>query len=260
VFVGNFIAPGTGDLDDARGLAIAPNGDVYVADFFDSEILHFNSAGAFVGVFASGAAIQTPFDLSFGPNGNLYVGSSGNDAVIELDAATGTSLGAFTSGNPTPIGGPHYMVFGPELIVTDIAGHVFRFDAATGAWIATGIFDNPEGVAFDASNNLYIAQRISDNVLRRVGGPAGAIEEVIAMGAFAGSPADLVIGPDGLLYLASSSAIYRFDVSGAAGVLVDSFGSGGEYLAFTPIPEPGTFVLVGAALVAAACRRRAFRR
>jgi len=257
-FLGTFIAPGTGDLDDARGLAISPTGDVFVSDFADSEILRFNAAGTFMGVFASGAAIQTPFDLAFGTGGDLYVGSSGNDAVIRLDALTGASLGPFTSGNPQPIGGPHYMVFGPELIVTDIAGRVFRFNATTGAWIATSFFDNPEGVAFDPSNNLYIAQRISNNVIRRVGGPGGAIEEIIPMGGFAGSPADLAIGPEGLLYVLSSTAIYRFDVSGPAGVLVDSFGSGGEYIAFTAnaVPEPRSFALVGVAFALLAWRRR----
>jgi hypothetical protein len=85
---------------------------------------------------------------------------------------------------------------------------------------------------------LYVAQRISNNVLRFPfgGGPA---EEVIAMGAFGGSPADLEFGPNGLLYL-SADKIYRFDVSGANGVLVDSFGTGGEFLVFTPVPEPAT--------------------
>ena len=42
----------------------------------------------------------------------------------------------------------------------------------------------------------------------------------------------------GSLYL-SADKIYRFDVSGANGVLVDSFGTGGEFLVFTPVPEPG---------------------
>ena len=86
--------------------------------------------------------------------------------------------------------------------MTDIAGRLFRFDPFTGAHISTVLLDNPEGVAYAANGDLYVAQRISNNVLRfPLGG--GLAEEVIAMGAFEGSPADLEFGPDGLLYLSS---------------------------------------------------------
>jgi hypothetical protein len=133
--------------------------------------------------------------------------------------------------------------------VTDLAGHLFRFNATTGVSTFGNILDNPVGVAFDATGDLFVAQRISDNVLEFPAG-GGAALIVIPNGAFAGSPADLAIGPNGLLYVATDSAIYRFDVSGGNGVPVDSFGTGGRYVAFTPaVPEPGTWVLVGAGII-----------
>lgn len=92
-----------------------------------------------------------------------------------------------------------------------------------------------------------MAQRISNNVLKFPAG-GGAPSIVIPLGAFSGQPADLTIGPDGLLYLAATNAIYRFDINGAP---VDSFGTGGRYLAFTPsVPEPGTGLLL---IIAAGC-------
>jgi hypothetical protein len=140
-----------------------------------------------------------------------------------------------------PTGGPQYLEFGPQLAMTDIAGRLFRFDATSGAHISTVLLDNPEGVAYAPNGDLYVAQRISNNVLRFPFG-GGLVEEVIAMGAFGGAPADLEFGPNGLLYL-SADKIYRFDVSGANGVLVDSFGTGGEFMVFTPVPEPGTMIV-----------------
>jgi DNA-binding beta-propeller fold protein YncE len=132
--------------------------------------------------------------------------------------------------------------------VTDIAGHLFRFDNATGVSISGGAFDNPIGVAFDAAGDLFVAQRISNNVLKFPAG-GGAPSIVIPMGAFSGQPADIAFGPDGLLYLAATNAIYRFDVSGISGVLVDSFGTGGRYLAFAPaVPEPQTWLLLATGL------------
>jgi streptogramin lyase len=258
VFLGNVIAPGAGGLSDAQGVAITPSGDYLVGDFVNDNILRFAANGAFVGVFASGPAIATPFDVVTGPGGHVFVANAGGlDTLARLDPVTGAVIDAsFITDDPAhPTGGPQYLEFGPSLALTDIAGRLFRFDPVTGAHVSTVLLDNPEGVAFAANGDLYVAQRISDNVLRFPfgGGPA---QEVIATGAFGGAPADLEFGPDGLLYL-SADQIYRFDVSGANGVLVDSFGTGGEFLVFTPVPEPtATAASLIAGFALAVLRRR----
>ncbi len=59
------------------------------------------------------------------------------------------------------LGGPQYLTFGPDLVVTDINGHMFRYDPVTGVSTSERALDNPVGVAFDASGNLYVGQRIS---------------------------------------------------------------------------------------------------
>jgi hypothetical protein len=258
VFLGNLIAPGAGGLGDAQGVAQLPGGDLLVGDFLNSNVLRFDANGTFLGVFASGADLDFPNDVVYGPDGNVYVASGGGiDNIAKLNGVTGAPITAsFTSGNVTPIGGPQYIAFGPTMALSDVAGHVFRFDASTGVHIATGTFDNPEGVVFDALDNLYIAQRISDNIIRSPAG-GGPLEIVVAMGGFTGSPADIGIGPNGLLYV-SASQIYRFDISGGgAGVFVDSFGTGGEFITFiADVPEPGTNAL----LLLGACALFALRR
>jgi trimeric autotransporter adhesin len=262
VSLGTLIAPGTGGLSDARGVAVSPAGDLYISDFANNDILKFNAGGSFLGTFASGANVDVPLGLAFGTGGDLFAASAGAVSnIARVDKTTGLVTNAsFTSGNVLVLGGPQYLTFGPSLAVTDIAGHLFRFDPVTGAAISGGAFDNPVGVAFDAAGDLFVAQRISNNVLKFPSG-GGAPSIVVAMGAFAGAPADIAFGPDGLLYIAATNAIYRFDVSGANGVLVDSFGTGGRFLAFTPsVPEPGTWALMAIVLALMACyRRRAWR-
>lgn len=260
-FLGTLIAPGAGGLVDAQGVAVAPNGDLLVGDFASSNILRFTGAGVFLGVFSSDAAVDTPFDLQFGTGGDLFVASAGPDSnIARLDPSTaGLITAAFTSGNATPIGGPQYLAFGPTLAISDIAGHVFRFDPSTGVQaLGTLFLDNPEGVAFAPNGDLYVAQRIARNVLRIPfgGGPA---QVVIPDLSFDGPPQDIAFGANGLLYV-SANSIYRYDVSGVNGVLVDSFGSGGEFLVFTtPVPEPSAFGMAALGLLALgvyAARRR----
>jgi hypothetical protein len=203
--------------------------------------------------------VDVPLGLAFGAGGDLFVASAGAVSnIARVDKNTGLVLTAgFTSGNVLALGGPQYLAFGPNLAVTDIAGHLFRFDSATGTSISGGGLDNPVGVAFDTAGDLFVAQRISNNVLKFPSG-GGAASIIIPNGAFSGEPADIAFRPNGLLYVAATNAIYEFNVSGASGVLVDSFGTGGRFLAFTPsVPEPATWLLLlgGFALIVSLPRR-----
>jgi sugar lactone lactonase YvrE len=247
VSLGTLIAPGTGGLTDARGVAVGAGGVLFVADFSNDNILRFTSGGAFLGVFASGASVDTPFGIAFGTGGNLFVASAGNTSnIAEVDGTTGAVINpSFTTESGFVLGGPHFLAFGTDLAVTDLAGHLFRYDPVTGVGTSGVALDNPAGVTFDGAGDLFVAQRISNNVLVYPSG-GGGHSTLIPMGSFAGSPNDLKIGPDGLLYVATSSGIYRFNTDGT---LVDNFGTGGRYMAFTAdstvIPEPGTWLLVG---------------
>jgi hypothetical protein len=258
VTLGTLIAPGTGGLSDARGVAVSPAGDLYISDFANNDILKFSAGGIFQSIFASSPNVDVPLGLAFGAGGDLFVASAGAVSnIARVDKNTGlVTTPSFTFGNALVLGGPQYLTFGPSLAVTDMAGHLFRFDAATGMSISNGAFDNPVGVAFDTAGDLFVAQRISNNVLKFPSG-GGAPSIVIPNGAFSGQPADIAFGPNGLLYVAATSAVYRFDVSGANGVLVDSFGTGGRFLAFTPgVPEPPTWASLAIALVAIVYLRR----
>ena len=82
VSLGTLIAPGTGGLTDARGVAVGSNGDIFVADFSNSDVLRFNSNGGFLGVFANGASVDVPPGIAFGTGGNLFVASAGPTSNI----------------------------------------------------------------------------------------------------------------------------------------------------------------------------------
>jgi len=95
-FVKNLVSDGDGGLDNPRGLAFGPNGDLYVISSATDEILRFDSFdGTPLGVFASDN-LDNPFDLAFGPFGNLYVVD--NKRVKLFDGATGVFISDYSMG------------------------------------------------------------------------------------------------------------------------------------------------------------------
>src|SRR5437667_12110373 len=72
--------------------------ELLVSDPGANGVLRYNiETKAFNGVFASGGGLTEPSGLTFGPDGNLYVGSLDN-TVKRYNGATGALIGTFTSG------------------------------------------------------------------------------------------------------------------------------------------------------------------
>ena len=127
--------------------------------------------GAFLGNFiAAGAGgLTNPDDLTFGPDGNLYVSS----------AASNTT------------------------------GQILRYNGQTGAFIDVfaqgGGMARPYGSAFGPDGNLYVASFRGDQILK-YNGATGAYMSVFAQGngtaaGLLNGPNDLSFGPDGALYI-----------------------------------------------------------
>ena len=161
------------------------NGNLLVSDF-QGDVHEFNSAGAPLGVFAAGAGAA---GLTFGPDGNLYVGSFSQDSVRRYDGANGAFIDVFVS-----------------------AG--------------SGGLNGSDGVTFGPDGNLYVSSRSTNQVLR-YNGATGAFIDVFTSGAAPNPPVDLQFGPDG--NLAVVSAISSEDVkryNGATGVFIDTYAAG----------------------------------
>ena len=96
-----------------------------------------------------------------------------------------------------------------------------------GDFVPSGVggLDLPDGMAFGADGNLYVASSNSNQVLRYNGTTGEFIDAFIDSGLSA--PGNLQFGPDGLLYVCdkSSSRVLRFDP--VDGSLESVFASGG---------------------------------
>jgi len=149
-----------------RGMAVAPNGDVYIADYNDS-IIHKISAqtgtmtlfAGYVGTKgatksatagylydngpANAAEVNKPRGVGVDAAGNVYIADSGNNVIrkVTVSAATPTSTGYITTiaGSTAGTAGTTYAANGDGGIAT------------------SATFVTPEDVEVDSSGDIFIA-------------------------------------------------------------------------------------------------------
>ena len=160
-------ADGTGGgarFYEPQGIAINSAGNLYVADTDNNEIRKVTTAGVVstvAGVSSGGsvdgagstARFNYPYGIAVDGTGNLYVSDQNNETIRQI-----TSAGA----------------------VSTIAGSVMNTGSADGAG-STAQFNEPQGVAVDNNDNVYVADFVNDTirqissagVVRTIAGLAG---------------------------------------------------------------------------------------
>lgn len=206
------------ELSEFYGVALGDDGTLYIGDTenhciravsaepvpidgYDYEArLITNLAGHAEPGFVDGATVESLFDRPYHMafhEGSLYIADAGNHAIRRIDLASGT--------------------------VETIVGTGLRGYAGDGGDALEAQLDNPSGVAVDDDGTLFIADR--GNHVVRVVHPDGIIETLagiyqidgmgIPMGGWSGdggpaveahldTPENVVIGPDGHLYVADT--------------------------------------------------------
>jgi len=152
--------PSATGLAGPRGIAVAADGTLYVADGANNRVLRYprpvdqtgritpdavlgqanftSSSSAAV----TAATLHTPSGLAIGPDGNLFVSDSGNHRVLEFSVGAGTGASAIR-------------VYGQPSFFTG---------AAPGAHSALTV-SSPQGLAVDAASNLFVADSGASRVV-----------------------------------------------------------------------------------------------
>ena len=185
---------------EPEGIAVNGAGTlIYVADTWNHTIRQINSAGSVTTLAGSagnygsangtgsGASFDQPQGIAVDGSGNLYVADTGNQMIRTVTSAGMVSTLAGSAGN-----------FGS----LDLTG-------------ASASFWNPQGVALDSSNNLYVSDSFN-NTIRKVT-PAGAVTTLAGTaGSFGSSdgtgaaarfwqPQGVAVDSGGNLYVADSA-------------------------------------------------------
>ncbi|HTR55663.1 MAG TPA: fibronectin type III domain-containing protein [Kofleriaceae bacterium] len=208
---------GGDNFAEPQGLAVDTAGDVYVADYLDNVIRAITPTG-----------IATT------------LAGTGNDGAVNGPGSTATFLGP--EGVAVDAAGNVYVADTHNHLLRKVTpeGEVSTFAGTGDAGNANGAstaasFQFPEGIAVDASGNVYVADT-GNNLIRKVT-PAGDVSTLAGTGA-AGSA-------DGAGSAASFNQPYGVAVDAAGNLFVGDSGNG-LIRKVTPAGEVSTVVAIAA--------------
>lgn len=169
-------------LNEPRGIDIASDGSIYVADSKNNQIKHFSTTGVLLDAWGSygsvadttigaeGGTFYEPWDVAVSPDGTVYVADTWNHRIQKFTAdGQFLSMWGYFATDNSSLG-----YWGPRGITVDADGNVYFADTGNkrilvfdneGNFVAQlgtggsdfGQLNEPVGIALDDNNNLYIA-------------------------------------------------------------------------------------------------------
>ena len=188
------VPSGSAGLQGTSGVAIGPDGNIYVASKDSGEVLFYSGvtgaplpsplSGGRDGLFAilrdPSHPNSGPGPIRFGPNGNLYVSDYGGTTIREYNGTTGVEMPVVATGFGPPAG----LTFAPD-------GDLYASNFGTGAVIrihngqkstfiasGTGPILTPSALLFLPDGDLLVVSMFANEIHRY--NSAGAYEGVFA--------------------------------------------------------------------------------
>ncbi len=147
---------------------IVYNGELYVCDKYDNQIMEVNLASQQVQTYVNNTfGLSNPIDMAIDPAGNLYVCSQNNNTIYEVTPGGNNATAITANNNNNLLDSPVSMVMGPD-------GNLYVYNSGNSAVIEVALPSGKQSVYANLS------------------------------GSVAGTFAGLVFGPDGYLYVANN--------------------------------------------------------
>jgi streptogramin lyase len=220
-------------------IPVAQGGDmfaIYWAASGPGSVKRFNgTTGAFISDFvtAGSGGLSAPYDLDFGPDGNLYVSDYNTKSIKRYNGTTGEFIDTFITGIQYGVDGPNGVQWGPDgNIYTQAysANYVRKYNGATGEDM--GSFCSVGGSMRDffwTPGGDMLVMSPSLNKVFRFAADGTALAEYAMDGNAGGARFTVCADAAGNMYVGAmnNNSIEKYDASGNfLGVLVTN-GSGG---------------------------------
>lgn len=217
-------AASAAELNAPNGIALDSAGDLFIADTANNRIREVSAATGTISTFAGSgmagatgdggaavaAALNAPYGVASDQKGDLYIADSGNNEIREVNAFTG--------------------------IIKTIAGTGAVGDTGNNVPASTATLAHPQGVALDASGNLYIAdtgnnqvREISNGTIVTIAGTgsAGATGDGgPAVAATLNAPTAIYVDPAGDVYIADTGNNRIREITAQTGIISTVSGDG----------------------------------
>ncbi len=155
--------PPFGSFSEPRGIARAPDGTLWVADFGNRRVQHLDARLHALGGFGSQGdepgRFRDPCGVAVGADGSVYVADTWNHRVQKF-TAKGMFVAQWTAG-----------FYGPRGVALDRSGRIYVADTGNGRIVrldaegeverewghGDGLLDAPVGIAVSAREEIYVA-------------------------------------------------------------------------------------------------------
>jgi trimeric autotransporter adhesin len=280
--------PATAANVDAAYMAVDGDGNLYVSDPLYNRVRKINTAGKITSIAgtstagfsgdggaATAAALNQPAGIAADNAGNIYIADNGNGRIRKINGAgTISTIGGGGSAASSGIPATDAVIFQPDNITADGAGNIYfttgnqvrKIDGAgiittiagsttTGTYgdnapATNALLNQPEGLATDASGNLYVSDAFN-NRIRKINS-SGIITTVAgtrnaafggdggpATAALLSAPVGIAIDKAGSLYIADyGNNRIRYVRSTTAVTKVNTVD---DHFTIYPNPSSGTF-------------------
>ncbi len=191
------------DLMNATGLAFDHDGVLYVSSRFDGNVYQAAQSGE-MSVYVEGMGVAT--GIAFDPAGNLLVGDRAG-TIFKISP----SRQVYVFATLEPSISAYHLMFGPEgyLYVTGPTTSsfdaVYRISSAGEVEVFYRGLGRPQGMAFDAAGNLYVAASLEG----RKGIVRITPEREASLYLSGPNIVGCAIGPLGDLFITTTGALYR---------------------------------------------------